>query len=322
MSSADPAATSPTALPLRPPMKRFVWLVQALLLAAAVWTLADQLYQINASLLLQSVPRSAQFYLLFFAVYLALPVTDALIHRRFWSASFRTLLPVMLRKRVYNFAAFGYSGEAYVVAWARTTLHLPWRQSFSFVKDSALLSALASNFAAVSAIAAVLLDPRMALILSRLGVGEGLLWALASMCMALLIAPLVWRRFVMALSTDACLGIFAAHSLRLAMTLLGQIAIWTMLAPTVSPQIWFVLTAIYLVVSRLPFLPNRDLLFAAAALALAGGFGADESAIRTAVLVSAVLMQIAHALAFLLSMPLRPFAPSRTERSPRPVADR
>jgi hypothetical protein len=77
------------------------------------------------------------------------PVSELALYEIIWSQPLVRHFFVFIRKRVYNFAVMGYSGEAFLTLWARRRLRLPNKRILIGVKDNNLLSAFASNAATV-----------------------------------------------------------------------------------------------------------------------------------------------------------------------------
>ena len=109
----------------------------------------------------QSFPENPWFYVLSVAIYALLPLSEIVIYELILKTPLWRDLSVFLRKRVYNFAVFGYSGEAWFILWLRRRLALTHRRAISAVKDNNVLSALVSNTAAVVLSGTLLLSGRL-----------------------------------------------------------------------------------------------------------------------------------------------------------------
>ncbi|MEM9706601.1 MAG: hypothetical protein AAF850_11065, partial [Pseudomonadota bacterium] len=77
-----------------------------------------------------------------------------------------------------------------------------------------------------------------------------------------------------------------------------QIAQWRVALPDVGYGFWVLLFTTQLIISRLPFLPSRELFFLSATVALADASGAPEADLAGVMLVNAATFQIAHAVLF------------------------
>lgn len=207
---------------------------------------------------------SPRIWAAFAALYLAQPIADLAIFRRLWRlpiSGFKALL----RKFVINEIVFGYSGEVYFYLWARRRTELA-RAPFDAIKDVNILSGLMGNLLTLVMLAisapslqdlhfAEQLRPAFwpGLVLVGLSVG------------VLLFAP---RVFSLRLSELAF--VVAVHVGRLAATSGLMVMVWALALPDVPMQAWLVLLAIRLLVSRIPFLTNKDLVFGNLVLILVG----------------------------------------------------
>jgi len=223
----------------------------------------------------RAVPADPFFYPVFVLAYLALPVGDWLIFRRLWRLRGLSGFGATLKKRIANEVVLGYSGEAYFYAWARRRLpdDLPRdARPFAAVKDVAVLSALVGNATTLALALAALPVARTLLppgALSPTAMGAGL--AGAGVLVATTIPFLLFRRQVFSLPGPRLRWVFGVHLLRqVAATALLGLG-WALGVPGVAATTWLALAAARLVVSRLPFLPNKDLLFANLAVLLLGG---------------------------------------------------
>jgi len=93
------------------------------------------------------------------------------------------------------------------------------------------------------------------------------------------------------------------HLARLGTTTALSALIWHIGLPSVALPTWIMLAALQLLVTRLPLVPNKDLVFAAATLLLVGGdsrIGALIAVIAGVILATHLLLGTALAAADLL----------------------
>lgn len=250
---------------------RWATLLGAILSLAMAAGLAHALLGDGLKGLDRAVPADPLFYPVFALSYLALPMGDWWIFRRLWGLPGATGLGATLKKRIANEVVLGYSGEAYFYAWARRRMPDDARP-FSAVKDVAILSALAGNGVTLAlALAAVpvlrTLLPSGAL--SPTAVAAGLVGA--GVLVATTLPFLFFRRQVFALAPAELRWTFGVHLVR-QVAATGLLALgWAIGIPGVAAATWLALAAVRLVVTRLPFLPNKDLLFANVAVLMLGG---------------------------------------------------
>lgn len=261
------------------------WLFAALtMLLLAV--IIRQLGNVDARKLIGSIPASPGFWLAFAAYYLALPASEWLIYRRLWSLpaeGFRALL----RKLVSNEVLFGYSGEVSFYSWARRHARLT-SAPFGAIKDVSITSALAGNIATLVMIAAA-----WSLVGNLDGGLEARHLALSVAAILLLsVAVALFRRKIFSLPASQIRFILSVHFARLAATTLLSGLLWHFALPAIAAASWILLAALQLLVTRLPFLPNKDLVFASATLGIVG----SDSDIGRLIAIVASLILVTHLL--------------------------
>lgn len=249
------------------------------LLVTAAW----QLTRVDLASAWAMVPASIAFWLVFAAYYLTGPTTEWFIYRRLWQSP-EGLFPATLRKLAANELFIGLSGEASFYAWARKR-HLTNPSPFAAIKDVSLLSGLVGNAAGFAALPyGLTLLPADDLPMIWLGT----LALFGTSCALLLL-----RRRLLTLPARACAMIAALHALRTVVLTILTIALWWMILPEVPLQTWLNLAALRILVSRVPFIPNPDLVFAGLTVLIAGA-AAPVTAV-TATL--ATLLLAAHLVA-------------------------
>lgn len=212
----------------------------------------------------RAVPQNPLFYLFFVAAYFTLPLADLAIFRRLWRVPL-SAFGALNRKRIANDVLIGYTGDAYFYVWARERLKMV-AAPFGAVKDVSIISGMAGNSAAVllSAVALPLgyqlIDPTVL---------RAMLWSLA-LTATVMVAVLALSHFVFSLRRRDLLFIFRLDFARILLGALLTAIAWHFAMPQVSLFMWLFLMAGRQLVSRLPFLPNKDLLFANFAILIIG----------------------------------------------------
>lgn len=249
----------PATLPLRPMAVRkgFLarWLaplLSAAILIAALW----QLRSLDVAGVVGMVPRSPLFWGLFVLGYLVTPASEWIIYRRLWRLPPRGFL-ALLRKRISNEIVVGYSGELYFYGWARKHATLVGTP-FGAIKDVSILSAMVANLCTL-ALAAVSWRSLMAL---HLGTdAKVMLISAASIAVPSLVAVMLRKR-LFTLRRPELTRIAIIHFVRIVATTIFAAALWAVAMPTAPLVWWLVLATLRLLVSRLPLLPNKDIVFA------------------------------------------------------------
>ena len=276
-------------------MQRLLSLV--LSLAIFAW-LAGEVLKIGWAEVLAVLPANPLFYVLAALSYLATPITEYVIFRRWWPLR-PCALAIFSKKRVLNEAVLGYSGDAYLYLGARKNLAARevGAGPLAAVKDVAITSALAGN-------AATLLLLAMAWFLGK---GSAVQEAFAGASMrpilggflfviSISLGILLFSRRVLSLSAKENCRLFLLHCLRLATASGLLLLAWYLALPAVAIGTWVVLGALRMVVTRLPFVPNKELLFAAISISLTGNAAPQVAALMAA---AGALHMLGHLFSYL-----------------------
>lgn len=227
-----------------------------LVIAAVIYAMRG----VDPARLLAMVPTSPLFWAVFTASYLAGPASEWVIFRRLWSLPHGSFAALM-RKLVYNELILGYLGEVYFYKWARRHIQLE-AAPFGAVKDVAILSAIAGNV--VTIILLMIVWPLMGT--SQLGLeSRPIVWSLAVVLLTSL-AAMFFRKRLFSLPRTDLRFVLIVHFARIAVTTLLSAFMWHLVLPEVPVLWWVLLATIRLLISRLPFVPNKDVVFAGLAV--------------------------------------------------------
>ncbi|MEM1397429.1 MAG: hypothetical protein AAGH38_08285 [Pseudomonadota bacterium] len=263
-----------------------------LMLAGVIVYLCYRLSQVGWADLLQNLPSSIWFYVIFAVRYLALPFSEVPAYERVWKVPLWKYITAFIRKRVYNSAVVGYSGEAFFTLWARRRLDLPEKVILFGVKDNNILSAFASNFSTVALILFLLIGDNLQPGLDA-APGAVFFFVLAFLSSFGLVAAVVlFGSKVLHVTRRDAAFIATIHGVRMLATIVLHAALYAVAIPGTPLEVWLVFIALQLVISRIPFLPNQDLVFLGAALSLASITGAPEAAIAGMLVTEACLSLI------------------------------
>ncbi|WP_297510364.1 hypothetical protein [uncultured Caulobacter sp.] len=215
-------------------------------------------------------------------LYLVQPAADYLVFRRLWNmplAGFEALL----RKNVINEVFLGYSGEAYLYVWAKRAADAPVAP-FASIKDANIVSALLGNLMTVILAAACVTELRDLDLARQLGPA---LWS-GLIPVALSVVLLIFGRRVFSLPRKDLAIVALIHGARLILATSLLMLVWRTASPEVAPALWFVLLAVRYLISRIPFISNKDLVFGNLMLLLLGP--KSSIAVLLAALALATLM--------------------------------
>lgn len=268
-ASANPAANlAPTLThaaedlaglePVKTLKSRWPMIIAGALTVAMIIGLAHQLLKSGLSGLSHATPDSWAYYVAFALLYLSPPIGDFIIFRKLWRIPLEGL-GALMKKRIANEVVLGYSGEAYFYAWARQRAQMV-TAPFGAVKDVMILSAMAGNLMTLgmTALALPWLPP---LYVRPMLIGMGVVVAMS-------LPFLIFSRRVFSLERKTLLWIFGVHMGRLAAGSLLIAFAWHFALPGIPIGAWLILSATRMMVSRLPFIPNKDLVFSTVAIAL------------------------------------------------------
>jgi len=269
--------------------------------------LGHQLSAIGWRQVIACVPATPWFYLAFAGLYFCVPLFEGLAWRLLWGVPVWRTFPVLVRKRLFSRQLLDYSGEAYLYLWSCRNIELPPRQLLHMAKDNVIVSSLASGLVAAVALAGLLLTRQLVLPLEML---ERDAVYLAAAAVGAVVAGLLVVRFrhrLIWLPRPLVRRLAAIHVARLAAMLLLQLWMWTTVDPQVPLRSWLSLLAVEIVVSRIPFLPNRDLVLFGTGLEVAGAIQVARPLLAGMLLTVGVLERALN-LAFYLLFSVGPWA--------------
>lgn len=231
-------------------------------------------------------PASAVFYLLLVVQFLIQPFGDYFVYRNLWGARNTPPMKVILRKRVMNTFMLDYSGEVFFFLWAQQTLKLKPGLLIHGIKDSNVLSA-GAGLSMVYLMTLLLLATGGLQIPAGIS-AHGWLYLLAGSVPLILCSVLVLgRRKLTDLTTGQIARTFLIHFFRSLLVLGVEFWLWQFSGalPTAVASLQFV--ALRLVVTRLPLVPNKDLIFVGAGIAAAGLARVSVTPVATVLLILA-----------------------------------
>ena len=292
------------ALRQRDDVQRALKLLQYALLAAIVIYLVLKLSSVGWLQVFDSLPSSPWFYLFFALRFLMLPISEIAIYEIVWSQPLIRHFFVFIRKRVYNFAVMGYSGEVFFTQWARRRLSLTDKKILVGVKDNNILSAFASNAATVVLVVGLAATGGLRAGLEAFP-GAGWLFSLAFLSAGTLsVAVMVFREKLIALPPGVIPRLLGVHGGRQILIILLHAAMYASALPGAPLMAWMTFIALQLVLSRVPFLPNQDIVYLGAALTLSPIVGASEAAVAGMLVAEAGLSQLINGVMFLATVHL------------------
>jgi hypothetical protein len=236
-------------------------------------------------------PRAPGFYLVLLLQFFIQPAADLVIYRNLLGIGPTLPLSVMLRKRFLNTVMLDYSGEAYFFFWARRKLDLKKGILLHAVKDSNVLSA-GAGLAVLCLILLALVASRDVNLSAFLPAKLWTFVSIGSLSIVLCLGLVIGGRRVTALSRGEIASTFAIHIARSLAVLSLEFALWWLSGALPSTLVCLEFVALRLLLTRLPLVPGKDLLFVGVGMAAAGL--ADLSAPKVAAVL--VTMTAVHQL--------------------------
>ncbi|MEE2690183.1 MAG: hypothetical protein VX640_01460 [Pseudomonadota bacterium] len=290
------------------------WILLALIVAYLLWRLTH----IGWSAVLENLPASPWFYIFLALKFLSLPVAETFVYQIIWERPLLSHFPAFIRKRVYNNAVAGYSGEAFLALWARRRLGLSDLDAIVAVKDSNILSAFTANIMTVALIVWLAASGGLGRAVDAVPAGPALFTIAFFMALSVAVGVLALRRRLVSLPWGKSRAILGVHAVRQ----IAQIAIYSALYAAALPAtpigVWFSFVALQYVITRIPFLPNQELVYLTAALSLGSIVGAPEEAVAGMLLAEAGLLQGLYFLLFFTTAHLARSASNKSMTSPLP----
>ncbi len=234
------------------------------ILGAALWHLRH--FDIGSVVRIDSANKL--FWPLFVIYYLAGPLSEFIIFRKLWAIPLSGMIP-LLRKQVSNELLLGYSGEVYFYSWARRAANLS-TSPFGAVKDVTILSAMIGN--AVTIILLIVSAPLLVELLPHMSENgdSGTIIASLVFIMASSLVVLFYRKKLFSLDWREIRFVSLVHCARILATIGLSALLWHLLLPGAQLGWWLLLSTWRQLIARLPFIANKDVVFAAAAVFLIG----------------------------------------------------
>jgi len=277
--------------PKKPPSPSKKWF-NRIVQVGIIGVLIYQLTQVGWVEVLRSLPTNPLFYVLQLVIYMALPISELFIYKKPWKFKIGEGLPVFIYKKIYNSDVITYSGEIYLYYWAKKKFSYTRKEIIAVIRDNNILSTVSSTMIAVLLIGVFLTFGHIGFndIIGR----EGRIWLPWVLLVITVLGGIAWhyRRLWFSLSRREALYILSVHTLRLLAVHALELLQWVVAIPMVSMTNWFSLMAAKIATSRIPLLPNKDLIFVSIVIGLSGTFGIPQAELASMLLVSSVMNKL------------------------------
>ena len=261
--------------------------------------LAWRLTRIGWAQVWRAIPGNPLFYAALVLRFLTPVFFQSLIFRLIWKKPIGLLFPACLTKYVLDKNVMDMSGDVYLVGWARKNVPGPPGDIFKVWKDNFLLSSTASIFEAALLLAAFLATGLVA------GPGSWLSarWGYAALTtLAGAVAAVVLVRFrkrIFFLDRKTLAIVFLLHMGRLLAVQAIQVGQWALALPQVPLVKWIEILAAQIIISNIPFLPTKNLVFFGAGLEIATRLSLSSSSVAAMFLAATATNQVLGLTGFL-----------------------
>lgn len=246
--------------------------------------LGHELAQIGWRQVWEARPESLAFYVVLFLPFFIQPSADMTIYRNLWGVGSALPLTVLLRKRYLNNVMVEYSGEAYFCLWVDRNLKISRADMLHAVKDSNVLSAGAG----LTMVWMILLGLTACGDLKLPAAISSNLWSyggLASLPLVLCLALVMGGRRVTSLTRRQIVSTFFIHLSRSAFALALEFLLWWLSGALPTAAICLEFVGLRLLITRLPLLPRKDLLFVGVGMAAAGFLSLSQPRIAAVLVI-------------------------------------
>ena len=265
----------------------FRYVLYAMILGILVY----QLYEIGFEDIIRSVPKNPLVYVLSVALFFILPVSEHVAYERFFKFKAAESIPMLIKKRIFNKNLMSYVGEFDFYLWlTQKEPEQSRRRVFDIVKDNNIVSSVAS-IVLISALLLVLLvmyytaeEVRDYLLILGYVLGYILLLVAVVVVMA--------RSNVYSLNIRDTWYLTGVHSVRILTISAVQILQWYLAITDISVWELFVILSVQMVVSRIPVLPAKDLIFISGSIELTNYLDISTSELAAIMVLNSLIDKV------------------------------
>jgi hypothetical protein len=251
-----------------------------------------QVYSIGLTEVLKNIPINPFFYIIFLLIYFTLPFSEYFVYKRLAPIYFIDSQWVFHRKRFYNTSFVGYSGEVYVYNWLKKYVKIDSKSVFNFVKDNNILSIIASWVVVALVAVWLLIWDKSGLVNKIEGDIKTYLVILFSVLLILVLLFFIFGKKFYQLNRKNSLIILVIHIVRSISVSLLQALQWFIIIPEAGYILFLNFVAIQMVISKIPFISGKDLIFTSLSIYLAKYTSMSIEVFTSLLVVNLVLNKI------------------------------
>lgn len=239
---------------------RIASLVGLVLTLATIAMIIVAARELSLQAIMAMLPTRPLFWIAFALLYMLVPLSEWVIFHRLWGIPASGIV-ALTRKYAANEVVLGYLGEAKFYTWARQNVRLE-TAPFGAIKDVAILSAMVGNVVTLALL--VMTWP----LLRTSAIGLDLRSTVMSLAVVLgsSILILVLRSKLFSLPRTELKFISLVHLVRVVAFVVLTAFVWHLALPGLDSSAWLLLATLRMLVTRLPLIANKDLVFATLAM--------------------------------------------------------
>ncbi|WND02699.1 hypothetical protein QGN29_14190 [Temperatibacter marinus] len=278
-------------------------LLQLAMICSLCFYVFSKLSTMGWETIFNNLPTHPLFYCLFAINFILLPLSESFIYRRHWLTLFsapQRFLPALMRKQALNDVVLGYSGEAYLYFWARNNVKQDHKLSASLIKDNTLLSGASSSTLALFFLIGFWLMGDFDDLLNTLPEGVEYVGGVMIFSIMIVILLLLFGRRLLKIKAPEISRITSIHIGRLILFESLQVLQWSLILPEVPLAVWVGFVTTKMMITRIPFTPNKELILLGLAVSLADFVPSPEAAVAGIFLANTLLNQLSNTGVFIL----------------------
>ncbi len=281
----------------KPQVKVLLRVLKMLFLLGVIAFILYQLSQIGIANVIDNLPLNPAFYVLFFVLYFSLPFWEIIIYKLFWKFRFKSGFRPFITKKILNTEVVGYSGEVYLFAWAKKKFKLPNKDIYGPIKDNSILSSVASTVTAIVLLVVYSYSTDVEF-LQAVKLSEQSLYLIIGVVVVVLSALFFFRHKVLSIKSDKIWKVLMLHEIRILASYMIEMFQWSIIMPEVPFTVWFTFLAVKIITSRLPFIPNQDIIFASLGIELGRALNVSSAGIAGILLTNSALNKITNLVCY------------------------
>jgi hypothetical protein len=283
-----------------PRTKKFLTLLRRILVFSIIGIIIYQLFLIGWREVLTSLPAHPLFYVIFFILYVTLPIAEIFIYRQVWNFRAWEGFKAFITKKVYNDEVMGYSGDFYLFVWIRKKIDKSGKEILKNIRDNIIISGINSNSIAVILIGILIYVGQVEILdyiddLNIVYIGTGFLIAIV-----LIVLVIQFRKYLFDLPLRKAFIVYSIYLIRFFIHYSLMVLQWSIVIPNTPLSIWFTFVAVLLVVNRIPFLPSKDFVFVWFGIELSRMLNMATASVAGMLLVSGALAKVTSLVLFSL----------------------